>query len=273
MKKRTKALWVLSILLAAVFPTAAAEPGQGGGPPPPPTIPPYAVVPSPTELEGQIAGQRYLEVILGDAKPEDELPMLVAIHGLGSHPQHFAKIFAGVREPLRLILPQGGTRHKHGYSWFPVLVQKGNLGPMEQGIRAATEKIADLIATLVKARPTRGRPIVTGFSQGGMLTFSLALRRPEVVGIAIPVSGFLPPGLLPERKAEDKAFPPIRALHGFLDPRVHIQWVRNGVSRLQDLGFDVRLHEYPRAGHRLAPTMNQQLFTLIGKALARTEGS
>jgi len=265
-------LWV-SVLLACVlsFGAAAAEETHAG-PPQPATIPPHAVEPSPTYLEGSIAGQKYLEVILGGARPEDELPMLVAIHGLGSHTRHFGKVFAGVREPVRLILPQGYTRHKRGYSWFPVQVKMGDFTQMEQGIKTATEKVGDLIASLLKVRPTRGMPIVTGYSQGGMLTFSLVLYRPEVVGFAIPVSGFLPPGLLPRERVAGVKYPPVRALHGFLDKRIRIQWVRNGVKHLNGIGLDVTLHEYARAGHRLAPTMNQQLFTLIGKALAQAEG-
>jgi len=253
------------LLLAAAGAALAHDPPRPGpaDPAPPPTI-----------LEGEVGGLKYLEVVPGHVAPEGRLPMLVAIHGLGSHPRHFLRAFQGLREPVRLILPQGPTPHRNGFSWFPLARADAgaDLGPMEAGIRASAARIARLLATLVPARPTVGKPIVTGFSQGGMLSFALALHHPEVVGLAIPVAGFLPPGLLPGTRPAGARIPPIVALHGQADRRIKIDWVRAGVADLARAGIPVTLYEYPRVGHQLHGQMVQELFARIGVGLAEAAG-
>ena len=41
-------------------------------------------------------------------------------------------------------------------------------------------------------RPTEGRALVAGFSQGGMLTFGLALHHPDLFDGAYPIAGWFP---------------------------------------------------------------------------------
>ena len=42
-----------------------------------------------------------------------------------------------------------------------------------------------------------GKVVVTGFSQGGMLSYALALHHPELIEYALPISGMLPEVLWP----------------------------------------------------------------------------
>ena len=101
-------------LLALLIASAGWVPGCGKHGPPQPAevgaraqrdeVPPGVVIePPPLPVAGDLA---YLEVVLGGARPEEPLPMIVAIHGLGDEPHNFAGLFDGFPECARLILPR-----------------------------------------------------------------------------------------------------------------------------------------------------------------------
>ncbi len=206
---------------------------------------------------------RYVEVILGDAKPDDRLPMIIAIHGLGDDPRNFGHLFDTFTEPARLILPQGiDPRDGGGFSWFPLRARDPDVTALAAGIGRAAEEIAASIEVLVASRNTAGKPILTGFSQGGMLTFAVAARHPELLGLALPVSGWLPPPLVPDAAAP-KGAPPIVAFHGTEDGAVKYEPTKIGVEALEQHGWNVALVTYPGIGHVITPEVQRDLFDRI----------
>lgn len=208
----------------------------------------------------EAGGLHYLEQTLGEAGPDDALPMIVAIHGLGDRPENFAHLLDGFPEPARLILPRGIDEYEGGWSWFPLRARDRDVDALAGGLGNASDTIAQGLAAIAQTRPTRGAPIVTGFSQGGMLTFTLAVKHPEVVGAAIPVGGWLPPPLWPEEEVGAKTRgPAIDALHGTDDRAVLYEPTQESVTHLEGLGYDVTLHTYEGVPHVIDPQMRLDL--------------
>lgn len=214
-------------------------------------------------VEGEAAGVRYLEIVTKGADVGAELPLVMLIHGLGDRPENFAPLLGDLDEPVRLIVPRGLTPHSGGYSWFPL---RGELASseVEKGVRAAAQSLAGALSAIKASRPTRGRPIVTGFSQGGALSFALALLHPEAVSAAFPVGGWVAFPLPP--KASAPAAPPIVALHGGTDGRIPIEGTRTSVNGLRELGYTVELREFPGVGHSVPEAMRRELAGLIAAA-------
>jgi len=209
-----------------------------------------------------IAGVRYIELLTGDAAATDELPMVIAIHGLGDRPENFAGLLQGLAQPARVILPAGLKPSDDGFSWFDVRARSRDVDALAKGIGDASDTLAAFIDTVSAERPTLGKPIVTGFSQGGMLSFAIAAGHPESVSAAFPVSGWLPPPLWPE--AGPKGAPtPVVALHGDADNAVLIEPTRLAVARLQELGYSVELREYPEVRHQITAEMRGVLWSLL----------
>jgi phospholipase/carboxylesterase len=251
-------------LLALAF---ALGCGLEAKPAPPSPGPAASAAPPVRALATEAAGVRFLERMTAGAAAGDKAPLIVAIHGFGDRPESFVRLFDGFPVPARLIVPYGEP-YGEGFSWFPI---GARLDPdaLAAGITQAAHRLAPMISALVEARPTAGKPIVTGFSQGGMLSFALAVLHPEVVGEAFPVSGVLPSPLWPSSWPMGKASPPIQAFHGDADSRVPVADDRQGVDKLRALGMPVLLHEYPGVGHTVSAEMRRDLHAALADALSR----
>ncbi|MFV8753269.1 alpha/beta hydrolase [Nannocystaceae bacterium ST9] len=266
----------LALALALVGPSLACEsraasrdapqpdPSHPSEPPsePPPSEPPPSE-PAPLELvAGEAAGIHYVELVTGDASPEAALPMIVAIHGLGDTPENFAELFVGFDRPARVILPRGLDPQEGGWSWFPFRAASPDVDALAQSIAGAADRLAPAIAELHQRRPSKGKPIVTGFSQGGMLTLMLAVEHSEQVGHAIAIGGWLPPPRWPQTKPPADA-PTIVALHGDIDKAVAFAPTKQAVEHLAALGWPAELHGYPNVGHAIPPAMRGEFFALL----------
>ncbi|APR87067.1 Phospholipase/carboxylesterase family protein [Minicystis rosea] len=250
------------LLLAVVLALPACE---RGAPEPPPAPAPTAA-PAPAG-DPEAAGVRYLERLTGGASATDRLPLVIAIHGFGDRPESFAPLFGGLGVRARLIVPYGDP-WRDGFSWFP----PGSLDDPEklaEGTARAADRLAAMIDAIARTRPTAGKPIVTGFSQGGMLSFTLAVRHPEVVGAAFPVGGLLAPSLIPASWPMASVAPSIMAFHGDADERVPVTRDRDTIAKLRALGLDARIHEYPGVGHSIPPAMRADLLRAVGEAITR----
>ncbi|MDD9943731.1 MAG: dienelactone hydrolase family protein [Myxococcales bacterium] len=227
---------------------------------------PAAHLPKPRVEHWQtVAGLEFLEVIPAGPGADARLPMVVFIHGLGDHPQ------AAWIEPdaptARYILPRAPQPHGKGFSWFPYRV--GTKHPaLPSAIEGAIEQLAQLLKHLAHDKPTAGRAVLSGFSQGGILSFGLALRHPQLVGLAHPVSGWLPPSLWPAAPRPKVRNPPIVAAHGTADSIVPLAPTRQMVKTLAARGFDIRLKEFEGIGHGQSEPMKALMEALVDQGIA-----
>jgi phospholipase/carboxylesterase len=165
------------------------------------------------------------------------------------------------------VLPRAPDRHVVGWSWFPIPLSGVDRGGVEAGLARSRDRLASLLERLPRERHGMGRPVLTGFSQGGMLSFAVAVARPDLVVRAVPVAGWLPASLRPDRLPGGTRAP-IRALHGVDDPLLLVGPTRLLVSQLVRTGFDVSLREYAGVGHSVTPSMRRDLFVELARGIA-----
>jgi phospholipase/carboxylesterase len=220
----------------------------------------------------EAGGLKYLELITGGADKDALLPMIVAIHGRGDSPQGFRHLLANLPVPSRVILPRGLYPEGSGFSWFSLSALSPDKERFSAEISKAAQHIVAGLRELAKDRPTRGKMVLTGFSQGGILSFTLADSHPDLFTVAIPVAGTLPPPLHPGRIADPADYPPIVALHGDRDPALLIEPTRASIEALRKLGLRAELHEYPGIRHTIPPAMRAELMHLLGAA-ARSQAT
>ena len=211
------------------------------------------------------AGISYLLEHHGGAALGDTVPLVIAIHGLGDRPERFG-VLRRFDARVRVVLPRGLDPYQGGWSWFDILGRDRQDAEVAAGIARAADKLAALLSELERRYPTRGKPIVTGFSQGGILSFALAVRHPDSIALAVPLSGYLPRSLWP--KAGASTFVPVVALHGEADPLLRIEPTRETVGALREAGYSAQLIEYPGVGHTVSGSMLRELVDRLQQAIA-----
>ncbi len=195
-------------------------------------------------------------------------PLVVVLHGLGDRPEGILPLLRGYPSPMQATAPRAPSAFGQGWTWFSSPAAGQDPVRFCAEIRAASDRIA---ADLRADGQGRGRKTaVTGFSQGGMLAFQLALDHPDLFDLALPISGFVPTPCLPDGPPPAGAAP-IVAFHGEADDRVPFAAAQAAVTQLQALGWDVRLVPYPGLGHQISPAMQQDLFATLASGLQATE--
>jgi len=212
----------------------------------------------------------FIEIVTGGARAGDELPLIIALHGRGDTAEGFAPLFRDLPVRARVAILRPPHAWGGGQAWF-----LGGWTPADKRPATAAELLAhaDRVVATAEAirtsRPTRGKPVVMGFSQGGMLTWAVALKHPRAFAAAFPVAGFLFPEMLEQTRGDGAALPPIVAFHGAVDPLVSADDDRRGVRLLEKRGARVDLRVYPGVQHELPPVLVNDLFAALARALAR----
>lgn len=253
----------LSLLVAIVVGNSACGRDKPAEPLPAASPAPQSTSTAPKET----TRVRYVEKMTGGAATTDSVPLIIAIHGLGDRPESFGRIFDGFSAPARLIVPYGLSEYGDGFSWFPLSGFDPN--KLAQGTTHAAHELAAMIADIEKNRPVRGKAIVTGFSQGGMLSFTLAVLHPEEIGEALPIAGLLAPPLYPTSWPMGKVAPIVNAFHGDADDRVPIDGARQTVQTLKGIGFSATLTEYPGVHHSISRDMRRDWMKALEAAAQR----
>ncbi len=220
------------------------------------------------DTRGEIAGMRYLEHMTGGARPDERVPMIVALHPMGGDPANLLPLLRNYRRRARIILPYG---HPSGgmYIWYDS-VRADVAAPI---VAPEADRLAATLAALVTARPTVGKPLVTGFSQGGIMTFALAVTHPDVLAAAFPISGMLPPSLYPSAAHSPELLPPVTAFHGATDLAVPTEGARASIAELRRAGYTAELREYAGIAHDISEEEMVEILERIGRAADALEQS
>lgn len=229
-----------------------------------------ALSPTPTHQgpsEGLAAGLRYVEVVKGKAKPSQALPMVVMIHGMGDSPH--ADWFISFKEKARIILPQAPKPYGSGYSWFNYRTTEGKLEELAFEIKKVALQLTQAVIEISHKRSTIGKPIVAGFSQGGMLAYALALLHSEKFSYAFPISGFLPESLWPTPKTVRTSVPEILSMHGTEDRVVPYSPDKKLVDHLKSLKYPVVFKAFKGVQHVVTEEMNRVLMNNLEQSVRR----
>jgi phospholipase/carboxylesterase len=222
-----------------------------------------------TSTGGEVAGVRYLERMRGKADPNAAVPMVVLFHSMGARPEGHARMLANIG-PSRLIVPQGAHQTATGgYKWWRKGVKAGVTGDAEERAQAvgdwqaASDRAAEFIRQIVRCRPTLGKPILTGSSQGGEMTLLLASTRPDIVHSGVAVSSYLLEPFWNKRMA------PVRMIHGTGDRTVRFDWAQDYAERMIDDGAALSFQAYQSDGHSVTKEMGGDWASSLKGEVAR----
>ena len=205
-------------------------------------------------------GVEIIELFPQDA--DETSPLIVAIHGMGDRPDRWVDDWRTFPARVQIALPRAFDAYGPGFSWFQF---KDGMTDEQFGaeVGAAETRLWKGIAKLAGKR----HPIITGFSQGGILSFAMAARHAVEVLHAFPVAGACPGPLLPQNKAHAA---PISAFHGTADRVLDVKWGREAVHAFAEQGNQAVLREYEGVGHTITSQIQKDVWDAIVKALPKT---
>lgn len=170
------------------------------------------------------------------------------LHGVGSNETNLLSLADGVAPDTLVVLVRGPLMLGPGqYAWFRVAFT-------EQGPRIVPEEAESsrraLIALLAHLQQTHGllpqRTVIAGFSQGGIMSASVALSAPQALAGFGLLSGRILPELQPHI-APRAALAGMSAFvgHGEHDTKLPVDWAHKSDALLRDLGVVHALRLYP----------------------------
>lgn len=191
---------------------------------------------------------------------DETSPVVVAIHGRGDRPERWVDTWRNFPGKARIALPRAPDPFGDGFTWFPLRegMTDEQLGAAVGG---AEERLWRGVAKLSAGR----RLLVTGFSQGGILSFAMAARHPDAIAHAFPIAGSCPGPLLPK---DNSRAAPLTAFHGTDDDVLQIKWAREAVRAFTDQGNRAELREYPGVPHAIPNRMREDVWAAIVSALS-----
>ncbi len=179
----------------------------------------------------------YLVKYSGGASSGDILPMVVALHGNGDNPEHFYETaLIELNEPARILLLKAPIQGGRGSYWPGHAIDFVRFG----------EPVNEIIELLSVKFPTKGKPILMGYSGGGMMAFYLALRHGDSYSYIIPVSGRMSTELLGEGNFRTGA--KVSVFHGKSDNVVSISGGKRAVELLKEEDVEVEFTPF-NGGH------------------------
>lgn len=195
---------------------------------------------------GQLAGYNYIEFTTGGAAYDEQLPLIVFFHCLGCEPQSMVKYLADLPVAARVVMPYGREQFGGEPAWWTLRAKTEDQAGLAAQMDAASGDMACFVEMAAHCFNTRGRPIIVGHSQGAMMTFAVAAKRPNLIKAAIPASGWLPENLWAT------SMPPTYAVHGMKDRTVNFSRTEDFVNRSQQAGHPIEWYPIEGKGHGLS---------------------
>ncbi len=192
--------------------------------------------------------------------PPAEVPVVIGLHGFGSSPDTFMRLWKLIDEPdFILVVPQAPyPLGDDTFSWY-----RGDYGTEEWGhslILAGNYVLA--LVEQVKLEYPVSDVYLFGFSQGGCLALYTGLLEPELFKAIIPASGWLEEYLIQPLGIANASSMRIELMHSPDDMVVPFESSTQAEAFLSENGWNVELHQTSGAHQVGIEELNQVLSAL-----------
>jgi phospholipase/carboxylesterase len=186
---------------------------------------------------------------------EGSFPAILTLHGRGANAFDLLGLAPHLcRGRLMMICPQAPLETAIGpdgvgYAWYPM---SNGGAPDVEAMLSSQKRLKAFLAECLESYPIdKKKLVVLGFSQGGVMAYSLALANPERFTALAVLSSWLPKELLPRLNIKDAVQSlPTLVQHGTQDPMIQVDRARSSVEMLRQLRLPLTFREYSM-GHEI----------------------
>ena len=184
-------------------------------------------------------------------------PTILTLHGRGANAFDLLGLAPHICSGRFLVIcPQGPLEtpiapDTMGYAWYPM-----SLGgpPDVTAILSSQKLLKDFLDECLRQYPIDPRKLVAlGFSQGGVMAYSLALANPERFAALAALSTWLPNEMVAQLEIGSAVQSlPTLVQHGTQDQMIEVGRARVSVEKLRELRVPLTYREY-EMGHEIRP--------------------
>ena len=220
------------------------------------------------ESTGKLEGFNYKEISINTNNSTQNLPIIIGLHWMSSSPDEFQTYLNQIKEPARVILLEGNYPYKGGFSFYPVEPEnyyKMDADSKMKVVENEGEKLSKFITSVSKKYKSTKKPILIGASQGGDLSYYIAIHHANIIGLSCPLLATIDNRLIKKTRKTSKV--KIVAFHGEKDPIVKVTDAKTHVEILNDKSFNAQIYTYPGVEHDISDTMQHDFSALIDSYL------
>lgn len=190
-----------------------------------------------------------------------ETPILALLHGYGSNEEDLFSFAPDLPQDWIIVSFQAPqTTPYGGFSWYDIDFTDSdkfiNVAQAEESLSLIIKKLQEIKE---KYNLLNAKIHLCGFSQGGILSYALALRNPHLFQKVACLSAY-PEQKILQNIQDKKALQHLRFFvsHGTEDSVIPIEWGKKGYELLYDLSLFFTFREYA-SGHGVNPKNYQDL--------------
>lgn len=198
-----------------------------------------------------------LEYLVREPKIKTEKnPLLLLLHGYGSNEQDLFSFSSELPEEYYVISARAPYDLQYGsYAWYAINfdADENKFSDHNQAMQSR-DLISNFIDELIQNYPIDPKQVtLLGFSQGSILSYSVALSYPEKVQRVVALSGYLNEEIIVENyKNNDFSNLKMFVSHGSVDQVIPVDWAKKAPGILDSLNIPNEFREY-QVGHGVAP--------------------
>ncbi len=201
------------------------------------------------------------------APDSDPLPLVFVLHGRGADANDLADLAPMLGSGYRFVFPNApvpfepAPGFQFGFTWFEGWPAEAYSIKRSRNLLL---KFVDEILDRYPAPP--GRVILSGFSQGGMMSLDVGFRIADKLAGIVVMSG----ALYEEDPPPFSAKPPVLIVHGTQDDMIPVLAARRARRVLESHGVEPEYHEFPM-GHFVTPESIAVVADFIRRCFTSTE--
>ena len=185
---------------------------------------------------------------------------VILLHGVGGNELNLADLATGINPDSLVVLPRGPLPlSANQFAWFRVAFTAEGPSIVKAEAEDSRRRLIHFVEQVQLAYGIQPEnTVIAGFSQGGIMSASVALSAPErVKGFAV-LSGRILPELEPHL-ANSTRLAHLRAFvgHGEYDRTLPVIWAQRADQWLTKLGVEHVTRHYP-IGHEISPAMHAE---------------
>jgi len=178
-------------------------------------------------------------------------PALILLHGRGANEDDLLGLADYLDERLFLVAARApfDFHWGGGYTWYDIL----DVGRPEPKMLAESyQKLSQFYQDVKASYPVDpSKTFLLGFSMGTMMSYSMALTKPEAVAGVVANSGYIPEEADLNFQWDRLHNKPFFLAHGIQDPIIPVHMCRRAKTLLENANAMVECHEYTM-GHEIS---------------------